>query len=73
MKITSSTSSTSIIGVMFMSDCARSTDRFHQAPPCRRVRHRSVKRTVTVISTGTGTPFSNVGVNCHWRTASSAA
>src|SRR5207247_7585923 len=35
--------------------------------------HCSVKFTVTVMITGTGTPFSSVGVNCHWRTASSAA
>src|SRR5437867_893666 len=33
----------------------------------------SVKFTVTVMMTGTGTPLSSVGVNCHWRTASSAA
>src|ERR671928_1848594 len=32
-----------------------------------------VKFTVTVMMTGTGTPLSSVGVNCHWRTASSAA
>src|SRR3954471_5974624 len=32
-----------------------------------------VKFTVTVMITGTGTPFSRVGVNCHCRTASSAA
>ena len=33
----------------------------------------SVKFTVTVMMTGTGTPFSSVGVNCHCFTASSAA
>jgi hypothetical protein len=32
-----------------------------------------LKLTVTVVTTGTGTPFSSVGTNCHWRTASSAA
>src|SRR5213083_2087137 len=32
-----------------------------------------VKFTVTVMMTGTGTPFSRVGVNCHCFTASSAA
>ena len=33
----------------------------------------SVKFTVTVMMTGTGTPLSSVGVNCHCFTASSAA
>src|SRR5687767_10226685 len=36
-------------------------------------RHCSVKFTVTVMMTGTGTPLSSVGVNCHCLTASSAA
>ncbi len=29
--------------------------------------------TVTVMTIGTGSPLSSVGVNCHWRTASIAA
>lgn len=29
--------------------------------------------TVTVIGLGVGTPFSIVGTNCHWRTASTTA
>ena len=33
----------------------------------------SVKFTVTVMMTGTATPFSSVGSNCHWLTASTAA
>jgi hypothetical protein len=33
----------------------------------------SVKFTVTVMMTGTGTPFSSVGVNVHCLTASGAA
>ena len=36
-------------------------------------RHGSVKFTVTVMMTGTGTPFTNVGVYSHCLTASSAA
>ena len=39
----------------------------------REKRHCSVKFTVTVMMTGTGTPLSSVGVNCHCLTASSAA
>jgi hypothetical protein len=35
--------------------------------------HWSEKFTVTVMMTGTGTPFRYVGVNSHERTASSAA
>ncbi len=46
--------------------------------PTRRAVHRvasycKVKFTVTVMMTGTGTPFSSVGVYSHCRTASSAA
>ena len=37
------------------------------------VRYCNVNCTVTVMMTGTGTPLSRVGVNSHWRTASSAA
>ena len=37
------------------------------------LRYCSVKFTVTVMMTGTGTPLSSVGVNCHCFTASSAA
>jgi len=36
-------------------------------------RYLSEKETHTVIMTGTATPLSSVGVNSHWRTASSAA
>ena len=35
--------------------------------------YRSEKFTVTVMMTGTATPFISVGVNSHWRTALSAA
>ena len=64
MKITSSTSSTSIIGVMFMSDCARNFVGFmrHLPRQYEQVRQRSLKVTVTVMITGTGTPFSSDGV-----------
>src|SRR5205807_1588128 len=52
----------------------RSSDIQRQSPIwCGPSSHLSVKFTVTVITTGTGLPFSNVGVNSHWRTASRAA
>ena len=43
------------------------------APLSDRRAQRSVKFTVTVMTTGTATPFRRVGVNSHWRTASTAA
>ena len=46
------------------------------SPPSSREageRYRSVKLIVIVTTTGTGAPFSSVGVNFHCFTASSAA
>ena len=39
----------------------------------RRAGYLSVNVTVTVITTGTGWPFSSADVKRHWRTASIAA
>jgi len=36
---------------------------------CTATHFRRVKPTVTVMTTGTGVPFNNVGVNVHCETA----
>ncbi len=47
--------------------------RFISPPKTNYRSYCRVKFTVTVMMTGTGTPFNSVGVNCHCFTASSAA
>src|SRR5688500_10879956 len=60
-------------GPALIADTWPAGGRTKAARPARRRHHCSVKFTVSVMMTGTGTPFSSVGVNCHCLTASSAA